>query len=525
MDILIKGGYVIDGTGAAAFEANVGITGNKISYIGTAEPKAADVLDITGLCLTPGFIDAHAHSEFTLAADGRAEAKIAQGVTTEINGNCGLSAAPLLGQAAERRENDMLEYGIFERWSSFDEYFSLLRRKGIALNYASLCGHGNIRGSVIGYREGRPDSSQISLMHQITHNAVREGAIGLSTGLIYPPGIFSDTEEIAGLCKVFAEIDGIYASHMRSEGEMLLESIQEMIDIAKLSGIRIHVSHIKTYGMENWHKADAAVNMIKNNIEAGLKITCDRYPYTAAGTDLDAILPKWVHEGGVGEELRRLKSSQTRLKIEQELRQKANEIGGDYWERVVISSVLKPESAWMEGRSINEIASMLKINPESAVLDIVITEQARASAIFFVMCEDNLKKFLSLPFAMIGSDSSARSFSGSTCVGRPHPRAFGSFPRFLGRYARDENMFSAEEAVRKITQLPAETFRIQARGVVKEGFYADLAIFDNSRIYDRATYSNPIVRPEGMVHVFVNGKSALRYGEFTGILSGLVLRG
>ncbi|MDX9714290.1 MAG: D-aminoacylase [Dissulfurispiraceae bacterium] len=524
MDILLKGGHILDGTGTPAFDANVGVVGDMISYIGSGEPEADNVLDITGLCLCPGFIDAHAHSEFTLMADGRAEAKIAQGVTTEINGNCGLSAAPLSGQAAVRREADMLEYGITERWSSFGEYFSLLSQKGIGINFATLCGHGNLRGSVFGYADGMPDPEQMSAMRQLAQSSVKEGIAGLSTGLIYPPGIFSDTDEIAELCRIFADMDGVYASHMRSEGEMLLESLQEMIDIAYISGIRIHVSHLKTYGMENWHKADAAIDMLRKGIDSGLRITCDRYPYTAAGTDLDAILPGWAHEGGIEEEMRRLQSPQSRSKIEEELRQRAQDIGGAYWQGIVISSVSRPESAWMEGWSISDISSKLGIRPEEAVVDIVISEHARASAHFFVMCEENLRKFLSLPFAMIGSDSSARSFSGPTCIGRPHPRAFGSFPRFLGRYARDENMFSLEEAVRKITGLPAETFRLTRRGAVREGFYADLTVFEYSTISDRSTYNDPYVRPEGIAHVFVNGKSALSHGSLTGMLGGRIIK-
>ncbi|MCE5312278.1 MAG: D-aminoacylase [Nitrospiraceae bacterium] len=524
MDYLLKGGFVIDGTGTAGAELNVGIKDGLIRYIGNDEPSAENVINISGYCAAPGFIDAHAHSEFTLMADGRAEAKISQGVTTEINGNCGLSAGPLLGHAAERRENDMREYGIKERWSTLGEYFNLLGRKGTALNFSTLCGHGNIRASVMGYSEGRPDPEQMAAMKKLALESVADGAIGMSSGLIYPPGIFSDTDEIAELCRVFSASGGIYTSHMRSEGDMLLESMQEMMDAAMASGIRMHVSHIKTYGKNNWHKVDAAIDMLNKGLASGMKITCDRYPYTAAGTDLDAILPKWVHEGGVAEELRRLGSVDLRPKIEAELRRTAEAAGGDYWQGVVVSTVADRNIAWMEGKSISDISLQLGKRPEQALVDIVLMDQARTAAIFFVMCEENLKKFLSLPFAMIGSDSSARSFSGPTRTGTPHPRAFGSFPRFLGKYVRDEKLLSLEEAVRRITSLPAETFGLHNRGLLKQGCHADIVVFDPGAIADTASYTDPFAMPVGISHVFVNGIPALEEGAFTGKLAGRILK-
>jgi len=524
MDCLLHGGTIVDGTGSAPEVLNIGIKDGAICFIGKDKPDACSVIDVSGLCAAPGFIDVHAHSEFTLMADGRAEAKISQGVTTEINGNCGLSAGPLLGRAAERRENDMNEYGIKERWSSLDEYAGLLEQKGIALNFATLCGHGNIRASVMGYSEGRPDEDQMAMMKQLATESIEHGAFGLSTGLIYPPGIFSDADEVAELCRVFASADGIYASHMRSEGDALLEALREMMTAAAASGIRMHVSHIKTYGRSNWHKADAAISMLNEGLASGMKITCDRYPYTAAGTDLDAILPKWVHEGGVEEELKRLSSSDMRKKIESELRQTAESFSDEYWQGVVVSSVSNPDAAWMEGESISSVAAKTGRLPEQALVDIVLLDKARTAAIFFVMCEENLKKFLALPYAMIGSDSSARSFSGPTRTGRPHPRTFGSFPRFLGRYVRDQKLMSLQEAVRRITGLPAETFGIARRGFIRQGCWADITVFDPDAIIDTATYTDPFSMPEGIRHVFINGVHAFVEGRFTGSRSGRVLR-
>ncbi|NOZ26102.1 MAG: D-aminoacylase [Nitrospirae bacterium] len=522
IDCLIRGGIVIDGTGSEPRVANVGIEDGRIVHVGSDETDARDVLDVKGLTVAPGFIDAHAHSEFTILADGRAEGKLFQGVTTEINGNCGLSAAPLHGEAAERREEDLRELGIGSRWSTLSEYLSLLEARGTAINFATLCGHGNIRASVLGYRDVPPDAAALSEMRKILTDSLREGAVGLSTGLIYPPGLYADTRELIELSRVLSREGrgGIYTSHMRSEGDALLESVEEVLCIAREAGVRVHVSHIKTAGRHNWGKIDRVVELMDAARKEGISLTCDRYPYVAAATDLDTVLPSWVYEGGVEEELGRLRDPAAVARIRSELGSR----GDDYWGGVYVSSVSGDENRWMEGRNILDISSRMKKSPVDAVIEIVMDERARAGAVFFSMSEDNLRRFLRLPYTMIGSDSSARSMSGPTRSGNPHPRGFGAFARFLGRYVRDEGLMSLSEAIWKMTCLPAVTFGLKERGLIREGYHADIVIFDYERITDAATFEEPWRRAEGVVHVFVNGVPALRDSEPTGALPGMVLR-
>ena len=472
------------------------------------------------MTVTPGFIDTHAHSDFTLLADPRAEGKVCQGITTEINGNCGLSAAPLFGDALKQREEDLREYGIKERWASFREYFELLEKRTMALNFMTLTGHGNLRACTAGYQDRKLTAAEKKEMAALLRQAIRQGAAGLSTGLIYPPGIYSDTEELIELARCCKK--HIYTTHMRSEGDRLLESIAEAIQIGRESGIKVHISHIKTSGERNWHKIDGAISMIEKAHKEGIHITCDRYPYTASSTDLDTVLPKWVYEGGAEEELRKLKSREIREKIRRELHDAYPEKG--LWESISLSSVPSRKNKWMEGKSIANIASRRGAEPVDLLLDILIEERLRIGAIFSSMSEANLQRFLSLPCCMIGTDSSARSSGGPTHKGKPHPRGFGSFPRFLGTYVRSRGLMDMSEAVHKITMLPAATFGIHKRGVLKKGAYADIVVFDHQSINDRATFAEPFLRPEGIHYVVVNGEPALWEGEQTGARAGKILR-
>jgi N-acyl-D-amino-acid deacylase len=522
IDHLIINGSIIDGSGAEAVRANIGVKGDRIVHIGADAIPAAHVIDAAGLMVSPGFIDTHTHSEFTLMADGRAQGRLAQGVTTEINGNCGISAAPLLGEAAERREADQKEFGVTERWSTFGEYFDMLEAKGIGLNSAFLCGHGNIRASVMGYSSADPSPDEMERMKGLFLDALREGAKGLSTGLIYPPGVYSGTEEIIELAKVAVEhdISAIYTTHMRSEGAGLIESIEEALRIGRESGIAVHISHIKTSGEDHWNKIDRAVSLIEEARASGMRVTCDRYPYIASSTDLDTVIPAWAYEGGTQEELRRLRDPAIRAEILSGLRSRPER----YWKGIYISSVVRPENSWMEGENIFDIAAKRGGGPAEVALDIIISEETRAGAIFFSMCEENLRRFLALPYAMIGSDSSVRSFSGNTCAGKPHPRGFGSFPRFIGRYVRDEGIMGLPEAIRRLTSLPAEVFGLENRGLLKNGYYADIVVFDYDKISDRASFGDPFRTPDGIGHVFVNGGLAYSGGCFSEKLNGRIIR-
>ena len=542
VDTLIKGGLIFDGTGSEPFEADIGISGDRIAFINKKAKVKSQSPSVTrrgeksvvsanrvivakGLAVSPGFIDTHAHSEFTLLADHRAEGKISQGITTEIDGNCGLSAAPLYGEALKQREEDLRELGIAERWTTFKGYFDILGR-GIALNFVTLVGHGNLRACVAGYEDKALNNNEIKKMQVLLKEAINEGAIGLSTGLIYPPGVYSDTEELINLLRpssfILRPSRLIYTSHMRSEGDKLLESIEEIIRIGRKTGVRVHISHIKTSGKKNWHKIDNAISLIEEAQREDIKVTCDRYPYTAASTDLDTILPSWVYEGGMKEELKRLNSSEFQEKIRKEILYEYPEI--EYWKNVNLASVSSEKNRWMEGKNIAYIAHHENSEPVNIFLKILIEEKLRVSAIFVSMNEDNLKRFLSLPYVMIGTDSSARSTSGPTYKGKPHPRGFGSFPRFLGKYVRDDGLMGMNEAIYKITMLPAKTFGISKRGVLKKGAFADLVVFDYRKIIDRATFDKPFLKPEGIYYVFVNGLSAVWEGELTGINAGRILK-
>ncbi len=521
-DLLLRRGLVMDGTGSEPYIADVGISGDRTAAIGDlAASDAEAVIPAEGMVVSPGFIDAHAHSDFTLLADPRAEGKILQGVTTEINGNCGMSAAPLHGKALERRDEDLVELGIRKRWNTVREYRDLIEQQGIAVNVAMLAGHGNIHGSVVGYDDRLPRPEELDSMAGMLDDAIREGAIGLSTGLIYPPGIYSNTEELVMLASVLKNHGLIYTSHMRSEGNQLMESVREVIEIGRRAGIAVHISHIKTAGRHNWHKADEVISLLSSERSGGRSITCDRYPYVASSTDLDSILPAWAFDGGNAAELERIVDRTTREKLRAAL--PAGSGDRDYWERVLISSVATGKNAWMEGKSIAEISGRIGKDEPETVFTILHEEKLRVGAIFMSMSEENLKKFLSLPYCAIGSDSSARSFSGPTRMGKPHPRTFGTFPRFFGRYVRDTGLMPLAEAVRRATDLPATIFGLRQRGRIAEGMFADLVVFDPAEIMDTATFDRPFSPPSGIAHVIVNGIPVVSEARTTGSLPGKML--
>jgi N-acyl-D-amino-acid deacylase len=513
--LLLKGGTVYDGTGSEPFAADIGIDGERVSFVGPGG-SADRVIDVGGLVVSPGFIDTHGHSEFTVLGERAHEGKLFQGITTEINGNCGLSAAPLLGEALEQRRRELADAGVGEPWSTLEEYFGRLGGVGLALNFATLAGHGNIRASVVGYADRRPSESEMGQMRELLGGCLRAGALGLSTGLIYPPGIYSDTREIVELARHGEGLAGerfIYASHMRSEGDRLVEAVREVLTVAREAGVKAHISHIKTAGERNWHKASEVISLIEEARADGLRVTCDRYPYLAASTDLDSVLPAWSYEGGAGSELSRLKDPATRNRIAGELRREHPE--EEYWRRVCVATVGTERNRWMEGRSILEIAARGRKNPVEALLDLLVDEKLAVDAILYSMSEENLRRFLSLPFVMVGSDSAARPLGGA---GRPHPRGFGTFPRFLRRYAGING-----PAIHRITMLPALTFGLAGRGCIRPGYFADITVFDPETIEDRATFDAPYARAEGVQLLIVNGVPVIEGGKLTGARPGRVL--
>jgi N-acyl-D-amino-acid deacylase len=523
-DFFIQGGMIIDGSGNNHLirEGDVGIKGDRIKAVGNLSGATAEhFINARDMIICPGFIDTHAHSDFTLLADGRSEGKIYQGITTEINGNCGMSAAPLYGFAVEHREKELDELNIKERWNSYSEFFTLLNKKGFATNFVFLVGHGNLRSSVTGFSNRELLYKERKKMFELLRDALRSGARGLSTGLAYPPGIYSDTKEIIDLARETRKDGGfIYSTHMRDESDNLLTSLDETIKIGFDAGIHVHISHLKTNGRTNWGKITKVFEKIHNAQQQGLRITCDRYPYIATSTDLDAVLPPWVYEGGHEEALKRLQNERQRLR-DAVFRLYPEETD---WKSIRISSVHMHKNKWIEGKSLFDIGRYLKKPPLECLFDILIEEKLRVGAIFFSLNEDNLKSILALPYAMIGSDSSGRSFDGITAHGKPHPRGFGSFPRILGRYVREQGVLSLTEAVYKMTGLPADIFKIKHRGIIHEGFYADITVFHSDTIKDRATFESPFERPEGVPYVFVNGAPVLWEGKYTNTLPGRVLR-
>lgn len=524
LDFIIQGGFIVDGTrnDTVPRQEDIGIKGDRIKAIGNLSGLSAEkIIDVRGLYVCPGFIDTHSHSEFTLLADGRAEGKICQGITTEINGNCGLSAAPLYGFALEQRGVELKELSIKERWNSLSEYFAILNKKRFASNFLTLVGHGNLRASVVGYSDRQLTASDKDKIFHFLKDSLDSGAVGLSTGLVYPPGIYSDTSEIIELARETAMQGGtVYTTHMRSEGGELLEAVDEVIKIGFDSKMHVHISHLKTSGEKNWGKIEEVFKRIHNAHQKGLNLTCDRYPYTASSTSLDAVLPFWAYEGGREEELKRIKNEQERLASDI-LKTHPEE---SYWEKVKISVVNLNKNKWMEGKSLSEVSKFLKKTPLKCLLEILIEEDLRVEAIFFSMDEDNLKSIFKCPYTMIGSDSAARSFNGITAKGRPHPRGFGSFPRVLSRYVREQGVISLEEAIYKMTGLPAKIFGIKQRGIIAEGFFADIAVFDTDKITDEASFDNPFKMPKGIYYVFVNGTPVLWEGALTGALPGRILR-
>lgn len=516
MDLFIRNASLIDGSAKQIRKANVGIKENKIVYIGKENFSAQRVIEANNYIIAPGFIDTHSHSDFTILADPRAEGKITQGITTEINGNCGISAFPLLGEALERRLPEINALKI-KPWSEINEYKELLREAKPSLNLVFLCGQGNLRGSVIGFKNLPANREHLTNMKRLLKQQFSHKIKGLSTGLIYPPGIFSDTEELVEINKVVNYFKGIYATHMRSEGDRLLSAVEETLLIGRRAKVPIHISHLKTSGEENWWKIDALLTTIEASLKEGIRVTADCYPYIASATDLDAFLPSWIVEGSREEIVNRLKSFRVRKHIKEFLRSK----GENFLQNLMISHVMFEGDKRFEGKRLSDLTSLE--NCSDFIADVLIRSNLFVGVIYFGMNEENLTKILSKPYVMIGTDSAARCSSGITAQGKLHPRGFGSFPRFLRKYVLEKKIMSLEEAISKITFLPAKTFKIEKRGLIKVGFFADLVIFDASEIEDTATFERPFKIAKGIKYVIVNGSITVEDGTFTGIRKGNIL--
>ncbi len=526
-DLLIVNGKVFDGTGNPWFKSDIGIVNGKIEFIGKAKKNfdAKKIIDVNGLAVSPGFIDIHSHSDFTLLVDPKAMSKIMQGVTLEVVGNCGSSAAPMNDFLRDYREKylkPMLDPTLKLDWSTMDEYFRKLESNGISINVASLVGHGTVRSCVMNFDDREPTSSELEEMKNLVAEAMEAGAIGLSTGLIYIPGCYAKTEEIIELAKIAAEYGGIYASHIRGEGDTLIEAVKEAIRIGREANIPVEISHFKASGKRNWGKVKEAIKIILEAREEGIDVTADQYPYTASSTGLVALLPAWTREGGAEKIIERLRNPEIRSKIKDEMNKKYTLIEEDIWNRIMISQADKHKD--FEGLMIAEIAKRLGKDPVDTVLDLLIEEETRVRMISFGMCDDDVETIMRLPWVMVGSDGRAVNPTGSLGKGKPHPRYYGTFPRVLGLYVREKRVISLELAIRKMTYLPAWRLGFRDRGIIREGAWADIVIFDPNKIIDKATFTNPHQFPEGIEYVIVNGEIVVEKGKHTGKLPGKVLR-
>lgn len=524
MDILIKNATIYDGTGGEPFTGDLAITGDRIEAVGgDLAGQAGRTIDATGLTVCPGFVDIHAHSDYYLLANPCAHSKIMQGVTTEISGNCGYSAAPVAGEMLEERiETTGRGLSLTLDWRNTDEYFSRLENVGISVNHGAFVGHNTVRGTVMGFADRAPSGRELELMKREVEQAIEEGALGFSSGLIYPPSCFAKTEELIALCRALPEKGAVFSCHIRSEGERLIEALEEVIKVSRETGVSLQVSHLKTSGPENWGKLDRAFEVIENAAAGGMEITCDRYPYTAGNTGLSAILPSWAVVGNTSERVARLKEASARERAMQQLCE-ADRAGG-FWDQVMISSVSSEENSELEGLTLREGAALRKTSPERLAVDVFVQEEGKVEIILFSMCEENLRRILAKPYVMVASDAGARTHTGPLARGKPHPRGFATFVRALARYARDEGVLELKEAIRKCTSMPCDKLGIRDRGRIALGCWADLVVFDPQKLSDTATFKDPINYPLGIEYVIVNGRVTVERGNHTGVRAGRVIR-
>ena len=528
-DLLLRGGTVVDGTGTPGFRADLAISGDRIAAIGEEIGAARDTIDVSGSIVAPGFIDMLGHSEFRLLADGRAISKIFQGVTTEITGEVS-SVVPVSDATKAERGPEIQPWDVEIDWEDLDGYFTRLEGQGTAINLGTWVGLSTLRVWGVGWEDRSATPSEMDAMRDALAGAMEAGAFGLSSGLIYAPGRHAATEEIVELARVVAERGGFYATHMRSEGARLFEAIDEAIEIGERSGAPVLIHHLKASGKSNWGKMGEAIDRIEAARGRGLDVKASVYPYVASSTGLDQVLPDWVTAGGADSTLARLQDLATRDAVEAELSGRTQ--AGDWTlgtsaggpSGIQISDVLNEDYERYEGMRLDAIAAERGQSPAAAAIDLLVADSLRTSAIYFSMSEDDLELALRQPWVMIGGDAGIRALDGPLSTDRPHPRAFGTFPRILCRYSRERDLFPLEEAVRRMTSLPAARAGLAERGRLAEGLYADVVVFDPATVCDRATFEDPKRLAVGIETVIVNGVPVLREGEPTGALPGRALR-
>jgi len=533
-DAIIRNACIIDGSGNPWFKGDLAIYAGKIAKIGRLPTQPAErTIDAQGQFVCPGFIDIHSHSDVTIPFNRLVESSVRQGITTMVVGSCGISVAPV-----EKKNEHLLqryispflpsEQKLKMEWSSFGEYLKWQEKKGCSTNIVGLVGHGTIRIAAMGFEERRPTNAELQEMKNLVEEAMRSGAFGMSTGLIYPPGIFSETTELIELSKVVAKYEGVYFSHIRGEGATLLEAVKEAITIGEEAGLPVQISHHKAAGKVNWGKTVETLKMMEEARERGVDVTFDQYPYSAAMTTLATLLPPWAHEGGMEKTLERLRNPSQREKMRKDIEQGIlgwqNWIGDCGWDNITVSSVVSERNKSLEGKNLTEIAALRKKDEFTALCDLLLEEQGNATMVMHAMNEEDVRRVMKHHLQMIGTDAWSVAPYGVLGGGKPHPRFYGTYPRVLGKYVREEKVLTLEEAVRKGTSFPAQRLQLEDRGMIREGFWADLVIFNPARILDKATFTDPHNYPEGIEYVLVNGEVVLEKESHNGKLAGKILK-
>jgi N-acyl-D-amino-acid deacylase len=525
-DLIIRNAKVVDGTGNPWFRGDVAVAGASIAAVGVVTEEAARVIEADGLFICPGFIDVHAHGDFTPFDKTVVDYKLRQGITTEVNGNCGFSAAPLdpstVGLVRQYVEGFIApEQGVPWNWRTLGEYLDSIARARLAINIAPLIGHGALRAAAMGYEQRAPRTAELDTMGALMREAMEQGAFGLSTGLVYVPGIYAQTDEIIDIAKVAARYGGLYATHMRNEGERLFEAFDEAIQIGRQAEIPVQISHHKAAGKANHGKVRETLKRLEAERAHGLDITVDQYPYTASSTTLASVLPPWASVGGVPKILERLRDRAMRRAIKAELaadpQHGENMIRGCNWDEILIASVKSARNKVCEGKSLQQIAEMRQEEPLESVFNLLLDEECAVAMIMFTMAEEDVRTVMRHPTTMIGTD-------GIWSHGKPHPRIYGTYPRILGTYVREQRLLSLEEAVRKMTSFPAQKFGLWKKGIVREGMDADLIIFDPDTIAERSTFQEPHQYPAGLPYVILNGQVVVDQERYTGKLAGQVVK-
>ena len=528
-DLILRGGTIYDGSGGKPYVGDVAVNGDRIVAVGSlGSAKGTREVDARGLAVSPGFVNMLSWATESLLVDGRAQSDLRQGVTLEVMGEGG-SMGPLndaMKKETVEQQGD-IKYPV--TWTTLGEYLDQVAARGIAPNVASFVGATTVRIHEVGYANRPPTPEELARMRKLVDQAMEEGALGVGSSLIYAPAFYAGTDELVALCEEASKYNGMYISHMRSEGNRLLEAMDELIGISRRAKLPAEIYHLKAAGQQNWGKLDAAIKKVEDARASGLKITADMYTYTAGATGLDASMPPWVQEGGLEAWLARLKDPAIRERVKKEM-----DTPTDAWEnfftaagpdKILLVAFKNDKLKPLTGKTLGEVARMRGKSPEETAMDLVIEDDSRIGTVYFLMSEDNVKKQIALPWVSFGSDAEAPSAEGVFLKSNAHPRTYGNVARLLGHYVRDEKVIPLEEAVRKLTSLPATNLKIRDRGLLKPGYFADVVVFDPAKIEDHATYDKPHQYATGVRQVFVNGVQVLKDGEPTGAAAGRVVRG